>query len=282
VVDYVEDPIGRIVNVHWDDKKPPPDDNWPVTLRCGTYNFNYELNWAPSGSYVTTNYIGPLKDPFLIRDPDNPYYNVGRSVALILTTNGIRFGSATWVLMTPASYHVSTEWDISTSSQGEIFGLGIVHTSGPRDFNRYPQTGGLPWPTEPFLEFGSGPLEWDYNVNPGDKGMWIPKSSGGEMVWDDPTRFDPGYGGDAWLIVFMKIDDETGWQRRSRGSMFFTGDYLSPDITQGSSIYDNISTYGQQIHTSITAICPTQDMLGYIHEYGPPLVIYDDGTLVPL
>lgn len=285
MVDYVEDPIGRIVNVHWDDKKPPPDDGWPPILRCGTYNYAFDLNPSADGrDFITNNPIGPDGNPFMVRDPASTAYKQTvnfLSVAYYGITFGFPWTQTTTVFMTPQKFRIQAHWDIGTSMQGLEYGLIMTHLGGPRDYNRWPNNLGLPpAPLTPFFVFGAnGTLDWTYQMIPGSNGqIWHPKYVGTPpnltVDYNDPTRFDPAYGGDTWLQVLERVIGESHWSVRVKDG-FWVGAHLGPNVAPGPP---QVNTYGQQIHFSITSICP--DVEG--HENEIPLVLHDDGEVHPL
>jgi len=182
MVDYVEDPIGRIVNVHWadDDGSHPPDE--PV-LQCGTYSYSFRLDYISSG-IVSPIPTGSDGDPWMVRDPSSPDWQHTWPLGLTLTTGAILFGRGqTRVQMTPASYTISTSfWDLTNSAGSDrTYGLLLIHSAGPRDYNQFPYLGipTSPQPYEPFFIFTGGSLAWTYQINPGLNGeIWKPTITG--------------------------------------------------------------------------------------------------------
>ena len=288
MVDYVEDPIGRIVNVHWadDDGGHPPDE--PV-LQCGTYSYSFLLDFISSG-IVSPIPTGSDGDPWMVRDPSSPDWQHTWPLGLTLTTGGILFGRGqTRVQMTPASYTISTSfWDLTnTAGSDRTYGLLLIHSAGPRDYNQFPYLGipTSPQPYEPFFTFTGGSLSWTYQINPGLNGeIWKPTFTGSganDILWDDPSRFDPAFGGDALIRVVWRVgDDPEGLWRDADVDAFWRGSTLGPENTPAHIewgdppvFYPGSSAYGQQIGFEISSICPD---LPYRHE--DPVSIHDDGS----
>jgi hypothetical protein len=211
--DYVEDPIGRIVAVHWDDSG---GTGGPLPKRCGSYSWGYEN----TGHYSPT---GPNRDPWLVLNPDDEWY--GNLV------NGIGFGFGFIQLgRTRIDAFGSSKFRLdifyTVSNPEHTYGIGISHIGGPPNpDNEY----GFWYPSIPLVTF-QGSVSWEYDALP-DSGLMF-----GAYGDFETGRFDPAYGGgvDVWPVPVDwgdtgLLQPEFGFMRYEPGP--YGGEILTYTVT---------------------------------------------------
>ena len=172
---YIEDPIGRIVDVHWKKKKddePPPDPGYPPAY-CGRYGYGSKMDLAPSGIITALPY-GPNQFPPFV----GTFRTDGNTGA-----DGTQYGR----ISTPMRDPVPT----LTAGQGLHAG-GVVLNATALDFSNN-QLAGIP------NDFGGTGVNWSVPMVGGYEGR-VPRVIESYDINFEWVNVQPGIAADEFGI----------------------------------------------------------------------------------